>query len=196
MATQSICAELLEGYDLSCIRNYAKGYFQEAVFINLNDIDKTASTLGNLGGATCDYTVQMVLKAMKKGIRIKLPDNGSTFKIFYDKRTNDKGIVEYIHKTQILAMGIDAATKCKLDKLDHGRYVVAGQGKDGTVEIAGWENGISTGDYTYDIADGAGGAIIPLQSNEKEPESMLPLVYKPAAAGNAIADFDSLFEAV
>lgn len=196
MATSTICAELTEGYDLSCKRNFPKGYYQEAVFINFNDADKAASVLGNLAGATCDYTLQMLLKATKSGVRIKLPDNGSTMKAFFDKKTNDKGIVEYIHKMQILAMGVDAATKCKLDKLDHGLYIVAVQSKDDTVEILGWENGISTGDYTYDVTDGGGGGIIPLQSKETQAESMLPLVYKPQTGGNAVADFDSLFEAV
>ncbi len=194
MATSAICAELQDGYDLSCTRNFTKGYFQEAVIINFNDIDRVGSVLGSITGVSCDYTVQMLLKESKKGVRIKLPDNGSLIKGFFDKKTSDKGIVEYLHKLQILAMGVDMATKCKLDKLDHGLYVVALQAKDGTVEIYGWQNGISTGDYTYDIVEGGGGTIIPLQSKETEAETTLPLVYKPQSGGDATADFDSLFE--
>lgn len=194
MATSAICSELKTGYDLSCKRNFAKGYYQEAVFINFNDIDKSASVLGDLTGIACDYTVQMLLKDTKKGIRIKLPDNGSTIKGWYDKTTNDRGIVEYIHRVQVLAMGADKETKCKLDALDHGKYVVGLQSTDGTVEIYGYENGISTGDYTYDITEGGGGGIIPLQTKETQAESMLPLAYKPQDGGDAVADFDSLFE--
>lgn len=194
MATATICAELQEGYDLSCVRNFAKGYHQEAVFINFNDVDRTNSTVGTIAGASCDYTIQALLKATKSGIRIKLPYNGSTLKGWYDKRTSDKGITEYLHKVQILAMGVEATTKCKIDKLDHGLFIVAIQAKDGTIEWYGWENGLVTGDYTYDITDGGGGGIIPLQSKDTQAESMLPLVYKPQTAGNAIADFDSLFE--
>lgn len=194
MATSTICAELETGYDLSCIRNIARAYHQEAVFINFNDVDRANSTVlspGEDGG--CEYTVQALLKATKSGVRIKLPDGGSTLKGWYDKRTSEQGIVEYIHRVQILAMGVDSATKCVIDKLDHGLFIVALQAKNGTVEWYGWENGLKTGEYTWDITDGGGGAVIPLQTKEKEPESMIPLVYKPAEGGDAIADFDSLF---
>jgi len=194
MATSAICAELKDGYDLSCKRNFAKGYYQEAVFINFSHVDKAASVMSEISGLTCAYNVQMLLKDSKKGIRIKLPENGSTIKGWTDKSTTDMGIVQYIHRVQILAMGVDEPTKCKLDALDHGRYVVALQATDGTVEIFGYENGISTGDYTYDPTDGGGGGIIPLQSKENQQESTLPLVYKPQTGGDAIADFDSLFE--
>lgn len=193
MPTNTICAELKGGIDYSCLRKVTRGYYQEAVAINFSDIDREASQVNVGDVAGCDYTVSLVLKPGKTGYRIKLPDNGSTIKAIVDKKNNDKGIVGYIHKTQILAMGVGTETKCTLDKLDHGLYVFALQAKDGTVEILGYENGISTGEYTYDITEGGGGSIIPLQTKESEPESTLPLVYKAALEGNASADFDSLF---
>ncbi|CAA7195452.1 hypothetical protein [Chryseobacterium potabilaquae] len=195
MANTIVCAELTGAIDLSCVRNIPKGYFQEAVIINFNDIDRTASVPGNLDGATCDYTIQMILTSLKKGIQVKLPENGSTIKGSYDKSTNDQGFVEYLHKVQIMVVGASSETKCKLDKLDHGRYVIALQLRDGTVEVYGWENGLTTGDYTYDIVEGGGGAIIPLQSKDNEKESMIPLVYKPQTGGDPNADFNEQFEA-
>ncbi len=195
MANTIVCAELTGSIDFSCARNFPKKYFQEAVIINLNDIDKEASVLGNLSGSTCDYTIQMVLKSLKKGIQVKLPETGNAIKGFTGKSKTDNGFVQYLHQVQFLMLGASTEAKCQLDKLDHGRYAVALQLTDGTVEIYGWENGLSTADYTYDIAEGGGGSLIVLQSDETAQESMLPLVYKPQTGGDANADFNEQFEA-
>lgn len=192
MANTSICAEIEGDIDLSCLRDIPKKYFQEVVIININDIDRTASVLGPIA-TTCDYTVQMVLKPGKKGVMFKLPENGGSIFGTTAKTTNDIGIVQYLHLVQILALGIGADIKCLLDKLDRGRYVVAAQLSNGTVEIYGWFNGLTTGDYTLDIAGGGGGSVVPLQSKDTEQESMLPLIYKPQTAGNANTDFNEQF---
>ncbi len=193
MANTSICAELNTGLDLSCVRSLPKKYYQEAVIINFADIDRTASIVGTIA-ATCDYTVQMVLKAAKKGVQIKLPDNGSSIKGFFGKSKSDLGFVQYLHQVQILVAGASPETKCILDKLDRGRYVIAVQLSDGTVEIYGWENGLSTGDYTYDVQEGGGGSLIILQSDEAAQEGMLPLVYKSTPAGSEDEDFNDQFQ--
>lgn len=195
MANNSICSELTGAIDKSCVRNFPKKYFQEAVIINLNDIDKANSVVGDIAGSTCDYTVQMILKSLKKGVQVKLPETGNAIKGYTAKSKTDNGFVQYLHQVQILMIGADEETKCQMDKLDHGRYAVALQLTDGTVEIYGWGNGLSTGDYTYDIAEGGGGSLIVLQSDENAQESMLPLVYKPQTGGDANADFNEQFEA-
>lgn len=195
MATSNICAELQDGFDLSCIRNLVKKYAQEAVIINYNDIDRVASTTSLVDGVTCDYTVQLTLKAGKSGVRIKLPGSGNSIKGFTAKSKTDNGFVQYLHQVQILATGVTAAQKCILDKLDHGSYVIALQAADGTVEIYGFQNGLTTGDYTLDLVEGGGATLIPLQSDETAQEDFLPLVYKPQTGGDAVADFDELFAA-
>lgn len=195
MANTVICAELQDGLNLACARNLVKKYFQEAVLINLNDIDRTGSTEPSMDAATCDYTVQMALKSTKKGVQFKLPESGGSIKGFVAKSKTDNGFVQYLHQVQLFVAGLDSATKCILDKLDHGRYAIALQATDGTVEIYGFKNGLSTGDYTYDIVEGGGGALITLQSDENAQEDYLPLIYKPAAAGDANADFNEQFEA-
>ena len=194
MANTIVCAELTGAIDYSCVRNFPKKYFQEAVIINLNDIDRAQSVVGNLAGPTCDYTVQMVLKSLKKGIQVKLPETLNAIKGYTNKSKTDNGFVQYLHQVQFLMLGASAEAKCQLDKLDHGRYAVALQLTDGTVEIYGWENGLSTADYTHDIAEGGGGSLIVLQSDDTAQESMLPLVYKPQAGGDANADFNEQFE--
>jgi hypothetical protein len=194
MSNTVVCSELTGAIDKSCVRNLAKKYFQEAVIINLNDIDKTASYLGDISSAICDYTVKMVLKSGKKGIQVKLPESGNAIKGFTGKSKDTYNNPQYLHQAQFLMLGASAETKCQMDKLDHGRYVVALQLIDGTIEIYGWENGLSTGDYTYDIVEGGGGSLIVLQSDETAQESMLPMVYKPQEAGDANADFNEQFE--
>lgn len=195
MANVTICAELTGEIDLSCIRSLPKKYFQEVVVINYNDIDRVASTVNN-GNAACDYTVSMVLKEGKKGVMIKLPENGGTIKGTYAKSTSDLGFNQYLHAVNILMAGASKEVKCSLDKLDRGRYVVAAQLADGTVEIYGWENGLTTGDYTFDLVDGGGGTVIPLQSKDTEQESMLPLIYKSSVVGGENADFNEQFSQV
>lgn len=195
MANTVTCAELTGAIDYSCVRSFPKKYFQEAVIINLNDIDREDSVVGNLSGSTCDYTVQMVLKSLKKGIQVKLPETGNAIKGFTGKSKTDNGFVQYLHQVQFLMLGASKEAKCQMDKLDHGRFAVALQLTDGTVEIYGWENGLSTADYTYDISEGGGGSLIVLQSDETAQESMLPLVYKPQTGGDANADFNEQFEA-
>ena len=195
MANTAICAELDGVVDLSCIRTLVKKYFQEIVIINFNDIDRTASVI-NQAGALCDYSVSMVLKAGKKGVMLKLPENGNTIRGSYAKSTSDLGFIQYLQTIQILIAGVTKEIKCILDKLDRGRYVVAAQLADGTVEIYGYENGLTTGDYTFDLVEGGGGAKIPLQSKDVEQESMLPLIYKPAVPGSENADFNEQFSQI
>lgn len=195
MANTAICAELDGVVDLSCIRTLVKKYFQEIVIINFNDIDRTASVF-NQAGALCDYSVSMVLKTGKKGVMLKLPENGNTIRGSYAKSTSDLGFIQYLQTVQILIAGVTKEIKCILDKLDRGRYVVAAQLADGTVEIYGYENGLTTGDYTFDLVEGGGGAKIPLQSKDAEQESMLPLIYKPAVPGSENADFNEQFSQI
>ncbi|SHJ20287.1 hypothetical protein SAMN05443429_11226 [Cruoricaptor ignavus] len=194
MATANICAELQQGFDLSCVRSLVRKYHQEAVIINWNDIDRSASTI-NVTGANCDFTTSLVLKPGKTGVRIKLPSSSNSIKGFYAKSKNDNGFVQYLHTVNILSAGLTSEQKCILDKLDHGRFVVALQASNDVIEIYGFENGLSTGDYTFDIVENGGPALIPLQSDEDAQEQYAPLVYKPRDGSNAVADFDSLFAA-
>ena len=196
MANNVVCAELTGSIDLSCVRSIPKKYFQEAVIINLSDIDRVASGDPDFGTApSCAYSVEMVLEAGKKGVQIKLPETGSSIKGFYAKSKTDNGFVQYLHQVQILVVGASEETKCILDKLDRGRYVVAVQLTDGTVEIYGWDNGLTTADYTYDIQEGGGGSLIVLQSDETAQEATLPLVYVSQTPGQENEDFNAQFAA-
>jgi len=192
MAVQSICAKLFAGFDASCDAPVRK-YFQQAVLINKSDIETYTITPPDAETDTCSYTVVFSLKATKTGFLFQGPEAGSSFLGSYDKSRSDLGHPQYIHNAQVLVVGVSEASKCILDGLDKGSFVVAFQLKDETVEIYGIEQGLTTGDYTYNIQEGGGGTPILLSSLEDAPERYLPLVYESAVPGSETADFDDLF---
>ena len=195
MAVIPLCARLLSGQDASCTP-LKRRYFQQAVVINKTDIEDYTITLTDFDSETptCAYNVEFTLKEGATGYRFSGGENGSTFFGRYNKTLSELGgLPQYAHEVQMLVVGADEAAKCILSGLDKGSYVVALQFSDGTVEIYGMENGLSTGDYTYSIQENGGGTAVILSSNETTPESHLPLVYKSAVPGEEGADFDAAF---
>jgi len=197
MAIQSLCAQLFAGFDGSC-EAPARKYFQQAVLINKADIETYTITKPDYDTPTCNYKVTFTLADGKTGYKFIGPEAGSNYFGSYDKSRNDLGYAQYIHNVQILVSGVDEASKCILDSLDKGSFVVALQLKDpnvptGRVEIYGLINGLTTGDYTYNIQEGGGGTPILLSSLEDAPESYLPLVYESAVPGSEATDFDDNF---
>lgn len=195
MARESLCAKLIADQDFACVSPVRK-YFQQFVAINKSDIDTFTITKTDSTAPTpvCAYNVEFTLKEGKKGFFFTLPKNGTSVFGTFDKSTSDLGYTQYIHNVNAFVAGASETAKCILEALDKGSYVVALQLTDGTVEIYGIENGLSTGDYTYDLQTNGGGTSIILSSNENTPESSIPLVYKPAAGGDANADFNDAFE--
>lgn len=196
MANISLCATLLSGQVSDC-EPLKRRYYQQAVIINKSDIDSASVQINKTDydqvTPTCEYSVQFVLKPGKTGYLFKGPESGSSFFGTFDKTLSDLGFVQYTHNVNMLVVGATEDAKCILEALDKGRYVVALQFTDGTVEIYGIDNGLSTGDYTYDVQTNGGGSAIILSSSEATPENFIPLVYKPQGGGDAGADFDSLF---
>lgn len=177
MAVDNICGKLKDGLDTSC-EPLMRKYYQQAVVINKNDIDDYTVNIDN-GENGCEYNVEFSLKEGAKGFRFMGAENGNVFLGRYSKSVNeDNGHVEYIPETQFFIGGVSEKVKCILDTLDKGRYVVAMQAVNGTVEIYGIRNGLTTDEYDYSPAENGGGASIVLKSNEDAPESELPLVYK------------------
>lgn len=194
MAVASICGTLKNGQDASCIAPVRR-YYQQAVVINKNDIDTTTVviTTPTAEEPTCAYSVEFSLKEGKTGYKFVGSENGSTYKGSFDKTLSDLGFVQYKHNAQILVIGADEESKCILDSLGKGTYVVAFQFSDGTVEIYGMQTGLTAGDYTYDVQEGGGGTPIILSSLDIAPEGYVPLIYKSGTTGGENADFDSAF---
>lgn len=197
MATTSVCGLLKNGQDAACAAPVRR-YYQQAVAINFNDIDRATAVLSvpTALEPLCKYSVQFALKDGKTGYRFVGSEAGSTYKGYFDKTTSDLGFTQYTHNAQILVLGADEATKCILDSLGKGKFVIAYQFSDGTVEVYGWENGLSAGDYTYDVQEGGGGTPIVLSSLDTAPENYVPLVYVSLVPGSETADFDENFSNV
>ncbi len=186
-----ICALLTNGFDFSCVEEYARKYYQEIVVINSDDIDSTTVVKNTTGS---NHNVTFTLKATKTGYRFVLPDTGGSIFGSFDKTTNElTGGPQYIHKMNYAVIGADEITKATLRTLDKGNFIVAGRLKGSTVvEIFGIQNGLVNADYTFDIAGGSGGSTLVLQSLETAPENHIPFVY---TSVDPIADFDSNFAA-
>lgn len=193
MAITSVCGSLKNGQDASCTPPVRR-FFQQAVLINKADIDTFTISTPTLEDPACKYTVEFSLKAGKTGYRFTGPEGGSSYKGYFDKSTSDLGFPQYKHNAQILVIGSDEESKCILDALSKGKLIAVYQFTDGTVEVYGFQNGLSTGDYTYDVQEGGGGTAVVLSSLDIAPENLVPLVYKSAVEGGEGADFDSNFE--
>jgi hypothetical protein len=194
MAVTTPCATLLAGQNSACTTLKRK-YYQQVVVMNKSDLENVVVTKTDFDAPTpeCSYKVTFNLKDGKTGYLFAGSENGSVYFGSFDKSTSDLGFPQYLHKINMLVVGADEQAKCILDALDKGLFVVAAQFTDGTVEIYGIENGLSTADYTYDVQGGGGGSVIVMNSLEATPEGSLPLVYESAVPGNEDADFNDLF---
>lgn len=184
------CEKLRNGLDLSC-GNIIKNYYQQAVLINREDIlnkQILTSTVSIEDFYECRYKVIFNLKPGLSGFLFSASQNSSS--IF---GTVEKSVVEsipqYLHSVTINVLGVNELVKCTLKQLDYGDYFVALQLYDGTVEIYGFEYGMTTDNYTFDPQNSGGGAIIKLKSLSEALEDELPFVY-----GGLSSDFDNLFK--
>lgn len=192
MALSPVCGVLKSGQDLSC-KSVISRFYQQIVIINYSDIDtKTINT--ESVGVTCNHNVAFTLKTGKEGFRFSLSENGTAVSGTFEKASNDFGYATFKHIVNMALAGADEATKCTLEGLSKGRFVVALQFGD-IVEIYGIEQGLSAGDFTADPQGNSGFIALTLESSENALESKVPLVYKSAEAGSEVEDFDANFKA-
>lgn len=192
MALESACGKILNGQDNSCPTSIQRKYYQQAVVMNRTDIDYATAVKTLPTADECNYNVQFSLKEGTTGYRFSAAESGSSIKGFFDKSRSNLGNVQYNHQVQLLIMSILEESKCILSGLDLGNFVVALQNGN-TIEIFGFYNGLTTADYTYDVAEGGGGTAIVLSSLEDNLEALLPLVYVSETPGGEVADFDANF---
>ena len=195
MANLSVCAELKQGFDFACVTDTVRKYYQQIVVINFADIDRSSVVKKITSSPDCNFFVNFKLKTGKTGYALIGAETGSSISGMFDKTTNElTGQPQYVHKVNYVGVGVSEAVKCILNSLDRGSFVVACQLQNGLVEIYGIDNGVRNADYSYDIQGGNGGSAIVMQSDEKSPEALMPMIYKPTSPSlSAGADFDSLF---
>lgn len=188
------CEKLRTGVDMAC-GSYQKRYYQQLVLVNRSDLLNKKIVVSSVSiddVHTCRHRVFFNLKPGKTGYRFTLGENASSIYGTAEK-TIEEGVPQYVHSINMVLLGVDEASKCILSQLDKADYFGALQFYDGTIEIFGFEYGMTTGEYAYDPQNSGGGAIIKLVSLETSLEDELPFIYKSATVNGEIADFDANF---
>ena len=188
------CEKLRAGMNLACA-TIARKYYQQVVLVNREDILNKlilTSTLSIDDVNACRHRVYFNLKDGKSGFKFVANETGSAIFGVVEK-TVTEGIPQYSHSVNIILAGVDEPTKCLLKQLDGADYFAAIQYEDGTIELFGFEYGLTTSNYSYDPQNLAGGAIIKLNSLSNALEDELPFVYKSGTPNGETTDFDSDF---
>ena len=140
------------------------------------------------------------MKEGEKGVLFKLNRNAKLITAMYSKSTEEEsGLPVYNHQSTITAHGADEMTKSILATLDLGRVVAVNKFETPTgnlYEVFGWTNGLTTGDYDYDITGSNGVVPITLESGEDFLESHVPYVFKSDSEGQEDLDFEDFFSPV
>lgn len=189
----SVCGTLRNGQDSSCEVIYKK-YYQQAVLVNRSDIENKAVVTSYTDiddNYHCRLRAYFSLFEDKAGFRFQIGESASYIQGIAEK-IDDDGVPQYKHSVTIAVMGVTEESKCILSQLDYGDYFAALQFADGTIELYGFEYGLSTNNYSYAPGQ-TGGALITLQNLSDSPEDELPLVYFSGTPDGEIADFDRLF---
>ncbi len=183
------CIKIHKGQELGC-KAWVRKYFQQLILINKDDVN-TFNILSKVNGdGSFRHRIQFDLKAGKTGYRFTGLESGNSFFATFSKEI-DENIPQYLHELQLPVLGATEETKYIIKTLDWANYFAAIQLNNGQIEIYGFENGITTGNYTYDLQGNAGGSFIPLESKDLEDEP--PFVYYSLTPGD---DFDTLFSEV
>lgn len=191
------CARLYRGQDISC-STFSKKYYQQVVLVNKSDvrdfvITSTMPTSGSeIGtGGIYGHRIRFSLLPSKTGYLFRGQQNGNSYFATFSKEL-DENIPQYVHTVQIPIFGANEQTKVLLKTLDMSKYFAAIQFMDGTVEIYGFENGLTTDDYYFDLQGNLGGSFITLVSPNSGMEDEPPYIYIPIF-GNANDNFNNLF---
>lgn len=188
------CAKLRTGMSLGCVST-SKKYYQQAVLVNREDVLNKkiiTSSVSIDDEYLCRHRVFFDLKEGKTGFLFALNENTNSIYGTAEKSLVE-GIPQYNHTVSIVVVGVDEETKCVLNQLDYADYFAALQFYDGTIEIFGFEYGLTAANYSYDPANNQGGMVLRLNSVAGSFEDELPFVYRSGILNNEITDFDNLF---
>ena len=159
------CEQLRQDLNLDCI-GVSKKYYQQIVLVNRADILNkriVTSSVDIEGIYNCANRVFFNLIDSRRGFRFSMNENSSSIFATFDK-TMVENIPQYSHSVNIVILGVDEEIKCLLTQLDYSDYFAVAQYYDGTIEVFGFDFGLSTVNYTYDPQNSAGGAVIRLAS--------------------------------
>jgi len=189
----SVCDKIRGGLDMTCI-NYQRRYYQQAVIVNRADVAnfRIVTSYSDIEGEYfCRNRVYFDLLEGKTGFRFKMGENATSISGSAAKKEVEN-IPQYDHNVNLVILGVDEQAKCLLNQLDKGDYFAALQFYDGTIEIFGFEFGLTTSNYDYNPTNTGGGAVLKLTSLNESPEDELPFIYK-NQTGTEVTDFDNNF---
>jgi len=187
----SLCDKLRQGFQLDC-ESLTRKYYQQVVLVNRQDVNNKLIQVALIQGDnyTCRHRVSFDLKTGKTGFRFTGDEKSKVIYPSFDK-TDNNGIPQYAHNINIIIAGIQESEKCLIKQLDYGDYFAAIQLYNGLVEIYGFEYGLSTKNYSYNIQSNSGGGILTLSSLADSLEDEPPFIYD-----GLISDFDNNFSDV
>lgn len=183
------CEKLRAGLDLSCA-NIVKNYYQQLVLVNRSDVlnKQILTSVTNIDDTyDCRHRVIFNLKPDTHGFMFRITENSSSIFGSFEKSVVEN-IPQYNHSVTVAILGVNQAVKCLLKQLDNADYFAALQMYNGTIEIYGFEFGLTTNNYTFDPQNSDGGALIRLNSSSEALEDEVPYIY-----GGDPEDFDNLF---
>lgn len=175
------CKQLIQGHDVSCLSNNYRKYYQQIVLVNITDVNEVAYDINDT-----NHGIAFNLNLGATGYLYRGNENSNLYSASFSKNTI-KGQPVYSHSVNLPVVGVGVQTKLVLKQLDLSNYFAAIQFRDGTVELYGFENGLTTSNYTYEAQNGMGGTGITLESKYDEDE--LPYVYLGGSD-----NFDDLFQ--
>lgn len=154
--------------DLSCI-DVNRKYYQQIVLVNKDDVNEVVYNVDD-----DNHSILFNLFDGTTGYRYRGNENVSLYSASFSK-TVRKGQPLYSHSVNLPVVGVGTTTKLILKELDLANYFAAIQFRSGTIEIYGFENGLTTENYTYEAQNGLGGIGLTLNSKFEEDEP--PYIY-------------------
>lgn len=191
-----VCEQLRQDLNLDCV-SISKKYYQQIVLINRADILNKrvmTSSIDIDGNYTCHNRVYFNLIDQRRGFRFSMNENSSAIFATFDKSIVEN-IPQYNHSVNIVVLGVTEEIKCLFTQLDYSDYFAVAQFYDGTVEVFGFDFGLTSNNYTYDPHNAGGGAILRLSSLSDALEDNPPYIYK-NQNGTENEDFDNNFQDV
>lgn len=162
------CKTLIHEQDLSCTDVHRK-YYQQIVLVNIQDVNEVVYDVNEN-----NHAIVFNLVDGATGYRYRGNENVSLYSASFSKSTR-KGQPLYSHSVSLPVVGVGTTTKLVLKELDLANYFAAIQFRDGTIEIYGFENGLTTENYNFEAQNGLGG--IGLTLNSKFEEDDPPYIY-------------------
>ena len=178
------CVNIHKGTDFNC-DNPDNRYYQHLVLINKDDV-----LAHNIISQGDQHRILFALKETKSGFRYSGSPDGAALIPNFSKEI-DENIPQYSHYVQLPLFGASEEKKQILKRLDFANYFAAVRLTSGLVEVYGFENGLTTDDYTYSLQENFGGSVIELISRDLEDD--IPYIYHSDTPG---LDFENLFDGI